>query len=399
MYLFYKNFDTSEDLDGRKPIHSDTASEVVHKYHRSLHARNKWPKLFLGYLFVLSICLLFVVVFGKVFLGAFTVSIWRFAGFYFVMLFLSAKKLLAKKIYLGRSMFLPKDFLFLTSLIVVMWVYGTLSLQLIMFKVVIAVLIWFVFFFVWAGIVKESNAWHVMRLFFTKLYLTVLAIFVFVLWVQAIVYDSDNKFSSDRNSLGTLVVSWFSWQGTSQVEEPGNLSGDVFDVSGEVLSLNLSWSIATEEVVSSEIADVLTPESTDVIVSSGDAVSFDDMEPENDDRADVPALPTLMDVLIYLMDHYSIPLSPQKNISFTYVSPKNPYYPQFRTAYENLLIWKNANPSKNVLCQTYVVMKWLLEDWDVGSYTDIKSTYRKEAQEKWVLNGCKWNFYVKNTNL
>ncbi|MBU0626214.1 hypothetical protein KKG31_07620 [Patescibacteria group bacterium] len=62
------------------------------------------------------------------------------------------------------------------------------------------------------------------------------------------------------------------------------------------------------------------------------------MEPENDDRADVPALPTLMDVLIYLMDHYSIPLSPQKNISFTYVSPKNPYYPQFRTAYENLLI-------------------------------------------------------------
>jgi len=64
-----------------------------------------------------------------------------------------------------------------------------------------------------------------------------------------------------------------------------------------------------------------------------------------------------MDTLIYLMDHYGVELSSQKNMIFTYVSPKNPYYAQFKTAYDMKLIGYSANPSKRVLCETYMVMK------------------------------------------
>jgi hypothetical protein len=57
------------------------------------------------------------------------------------MLFLSAKKLLDKKITIGDTIFLPKDFLFWTSLIVVIGVYGTLVLQVLAFKLLFAVCI------------------------------------------------------------------------------------------------------------------------------------------------------------------------------------------------------------------------------------------------------------------
>jgi hypothetical protein len=63
------------------------------------------------------------------------------------------------------------------------------------------------------------------------------------------------------------------------------------------------------------------------------------------------------------------------------------------------MIWKSTNPSKNVLCDTYIVMKWLAQWWNVKSSNDPKSAYRAEAVSRNQLEGCKKWFYVRNINL
>ncbi|MEI6672183.1 MAG: hypothetical protein WCL02_02220 [bacterium] len=64
-----------------------------------------------------------------------------------------------------------------------------------------------------------------------------------------------------------------------------------------------------------------------------------------------------MDAVIYLLKKYSIPLITTKDISFTYVTSKNLYYNEWRTAYANKLIGKSTNPSKYIVCESYIVMK------------------------------------------
>lgn len=101
MALFYKNFDKSSAGISKKDLSEELkAQHIVHRYHATLHANKKQRGNAIGYLFVISIVLLFLLVLDKAFLNLFPVSVWRFAGFYFVMLFLSAKKLLDKKIIL-----------------------------------------------------------------------------------------------------------------------------------------------------------------------------------------------------------------------------------------------------------------------------------------------------------
>lgn len=65
----------------------------------------------------------------------------------------------------------------------------------------------------------------------------------------------------------------------------------------------------------------------------------------------------IMDAVIYLLKKYETPLNTKKDISFTYVSTKNPYYTERRTAYANKMIGKTTNPSKYIVCESYIVMK------------------------------------------
>lgn len=211
-----------------------------------------------------------------------------------------------------------------------------------------------------------------------------------------------NSFFSPKRSLFLLVLllaigTYFLYtyfHGKTQIPEAGKVY-----TWADLLS-NGTWEVLSTSLEENSVENlfVSVPETGEVQTDvTQPEVNY--VEPEEDDRLSVPALPTLMDTLIYLMNHYDVSLSSQKNLTFTYVSPKNPYYAQFKTAYDMRLIGKDANPSKNVLCQTYIVMKGLMEERDVVITGDIKSAYRAEAQTKWVLNGCKRNFYVKNVNL
>jgi hypothetical protein len=64
-----------------------------------------------------------------------------------------------------------------------------------------------------------------------------------------------------------------------------------------------------------------------------------------------------MDAILYLIKKYNIPLVTKTDIHFTYVTTKNPYYNEWRTAYANKLIGTTTNPSKYIVCESYIVMK------------------------------------------
>lgn len=108
----------------------------------------------------------------------------------------------------------------------------------------------------------------------------------------------------------------------------------------------------------------------------------------------------LMDAVVYLIKKYNIPLITKKDMSFTYVSSSNEYYAQWRTAYASKLIGKSTNPSKYIICESYIVMKWLLEKWNVPyTASTVLSKFRAEATKRGALNGCEKGKIVTDSTL
>jgi len=104
---------------------------------------------------------------------------------------------------------------------------------------------------------------------------------------------------------------------------------------------------------------------------------------------------TFGDVIKYLLDKNNVNLDTKKNIKFTYVWYDDIDYPYYKTAYSLGMIWKTLNPSKNLLCETYVVMMWLVEGWSIWQYSDIKKAYWDYAKENKKLPNCEyWKFFT-----
>ena len=109
---------------------------------------------------------------------------------------------------------------------------------------------------------------------------------------------------------------------------------------------------------------------------------------------------TMLDMIKSLLAKYNIPLVTTTNVGFTYMSKTSPDYTYFRTAYSLKLIGSTTNPTKLGLCDTYIVMKWILEKWNI-TYTPatVMQKYRAYAQAQGVLNGCEKGKVVKENNL
>lgn len=108
---------------------------------------------------------------------------------------------------------------------------------------------------------------------------------------------------------------------------------------------------------------------------------------------------TILDAIKYLIDNNKIELDTKKNVKFRYVSYQNPNYPYFKTAYMKKMIWTSTNPDKEIICQTYIVMKWIAEWRNVSVWADPLTSYMKKADELWKLNWCERNKYVNLENL
>jgi len=119
-------------------------------------------------------------------------------------------------------------------------------------------------------------------------------------------------------------------------------------------------------------------------IIDGDLIEMDFIDPATKATFD--------DVIINLLDDDE--LNTNKNIKFTYVSYSNENYPYYRTAYDKKMIGKTINPQKELLCETYVVMKWLAEWRSVWSYSDIKLAYWNYAEDNNLLPSCDYWEYL-----
>ncbi len=158
---------------------------------------------------------------------------------------------------------------------------------------------------------------------------------------------------------------------------------------------NLTWEVIEENVVIPEediIPDFENVE--DNLTWSGEEINGNTWEIiENlQEDVDLDVLATFADVIKYLLKDEK--LSTKTDLAFSYIWKSNPDYAYYKTAYEKKMIWKDLQPTKNLMCETYVVMKWLAEWRNVWKYTDIKQAYWAYAKTNWLLPNCQYGKYV-----
>lgn len=108
---------------------------------------------------------------------------------------------------------------------------------------------------------------------------------------------------------------------------------------------------------------------------------------------------TMIEAIKHVIEANNLPLSKKTDISFSYMNKNNADYTYFKTAYETKMIGKNTDPTKQISCDTYIVIKGIGEGRKVGNYTDVKLAYRKKAEELGKLNGCKKGGWVTTATL
>ena len=105
------------------------------------------------------------------------------------------------------------------------------------------------------------------------------------------------------------------------------------------------------------LADSDIQEETGTILGTSSTANSEQLTTNNTISPSTVGNQKLMDAVLYLIDKYNVPLVTTPNVSFTYVTTKNPYYTERRTAYANKMIGKTTNPSKYIVCESYIVMK------------------------------------------
>ena len=105
------------------------------------------------------------------------------------------------------------------------------------------------------------------------------------------------------------------------------------------------------------------------------------------------SLATFTDVLKFLLKDTT--LLKDTKVAFKNVSKSNADYPYFRTAYEKKMIGTDIQPNQKPSCETFVVMKWLVEWWKVWTYSNIKQAYWQYASSNWKLPNCKYWSNIK----
>ena len=109
---------------------------------------------------------------------------------------------------------------------------------------------------------------------------------------------------------------------------------------------------------------------------------------------------SLLEAVVYLLQTHDTPLLTKKDATFYGVSATNQYYKYWYTAYKMWLVGKTSSPSTLVSCQTYMVLKGMLEKWNI-QYTpsNVKTQFWAEAEKRGILNACVFGKTLKWANL
>ncbi|MCX6825087.1 MAG: hypothetical protein NTY80_02570 [candidate division SR1 bacterium] len=179
--------------------------------------------------------------------------------------------------------------------------------------------------------------------------------------------------------------------------------GYVFTGEGSVLGSGLSNTAMVQDTAT----DIITGENTNIPIQEETgkviAASTEESTPI-ETVSDVPVNKignqTLIDAVSYLLKKNNIPLISKHDISFTYVTFQNPLYDQWRTAYANRLIGKATNPTKYIVCESYIVMKGLLGKRNVPyTASTVLANFWAEAIKRDALNGCEKGKIVTDKTL
>ena len=163
--------------------------------------------------------------------------------------------------------------------------------------------------------------------------------------------------------------------------------------SGEEID-NLTWEVVEENIVIPEEEIILENNTWDALTWVDEEIPEDLWELVDIfwEDVDLDSLATFADVIKYLLKDEK--LSTKTDLAFSYIWKSNPDYVYYRTAYEKKMIWKDLQPTKTLMCETYVVMKWLVEEWNVWKYVDVKQAYWNYAKENWLLPSCDYGKHV-----
>jgi hypothetical protein len=256
-----------------------------------------------------------------------------------------------------------------------MFPYTSVSLAVIIF---FSIIIWLLVFIILTILFKHRITKGFRSLIGTRIYLILLLCSIVYTW-----YDYYQAYTNYQSSIGDYLGQNF------LLQEKIPTDGFVYTGEGTVLGTGL-WSTTGTQTIYSDVFTGTTwtvQEATGIVLwTSTDTITGEQLITTTTTTI---GNQKLMDAVIYLIKKYNVPLITSKDISFTYVTTKNIYYPERRTAYANKLIWKSTNPSKYIICDSYIVMKWILEKRPV-TYTSatVLNKYRAEAINRNELNGC-----------
>ena len=197
--------------------------------------------------------------------------------------------------------------------------------------------------------------------------------------------------SSNSKSEGDDSLTGYAEDILNQDDLSGDIvSGDIVESTGEVLS---TGSIGQSTWVTVDKSFVATGESTPVTTPKPtlwtSTLNFTDTQSVS-----------LLESVVYLLQTHNTTLYTKKDVKFSGVSTTNKYYAYWYTAYKMWLVWKTSSPTSLVSCQTYFVLKGMLEKWNV-QYTsaNVKTQFWAEAQKRDILNGCVFGKILKGVNL
>lgn len=355
--------------------------------------KNKSNSIFWYLLLFFLLLFLFSVV-DLTILHRFWQVVWVFPLLYLISLFISGKNLIDNKLKIFWFIFDFYLFLFISSFIVGLLVYWTLSISILPILLLSALLVSFLFFFVWYLFIK--NQWF--RSFFGLVYSKIYFILIFVVLLRSFliippkhtIKESIENFSSTINkffqkqNIDPLLYTW-QWEVIT--------SGFVEPVDDDYI-FEESW-----EVVTWVNPIFVSDESMEIISWSLDQQDVKKILKEELDIIDTNNV-SMIDALRFLMEANKISLSTKTNTKFTYVSSTNPFYPYWKTAYENKIIWASTNPNTKITCETYQVFKGMLLDRKLKySPANVKKVFWSEAEKQAILNWCEYGKLLKWENL
>lgn len=189
------------------------------------------------------------------------------------------------------------------------------------------------------------------------------------------------------NQYNASIKDYIGQKFLGQTRLPSN--GYVFTGEGTVLWTGMSDGTGTQNISSDVFSGMVTgsdiQDETGTVLWTSTTTTTTNTTPPSSTIGNQK----IMDAVIYLLKKYDIPLITKQDISFSYVTFKNPYYNEWRTAYANKMIGKTTNPSKYIVCESYIVMKGLLEKWNVPyTASTVLNNFWAEAVKRDALNGC-----------